>query len=67
MEKTRNEAYGFYGTMYLDGCADEAWDSALTALAAETGAEQDEVRDFLDSRRGDISRIRCIAIWANIP
>lgn len=49
MEQTRNEAYGFYGTMHLDGCADEAWEIALPALAAETGAEQDEVRDFLDS------------------
>ena len=49
MEKTRNEGYGFYGTMHLDGCADEAWEIALSALADETGAEQDEVRDFLDS------------------
>lgn len=52
MEKTRNEAYGFYGTMRLDGCADEAWGIAITAIASDTGAEPDEVRDFLDSRWG---------------
>lgn len=49
MEKTRNEAYGFYGTMHLDGCADEAWEIAMQAIADDTGAEPDEVRDFLDS------------------
>lgn len=49
MEATRNEDYGFYGTMRVAGCADEAWEIAMTAIAAETGAEADEVRDFLDS------------------
>lgn len=52
MEKTRNEGHGFYGTMHLDGCADEAWEIAMQAIGDETGAEPDEVRDFLDSRWG---------------
>lgn len=50
--KTRNESYGFYGTMRLAGCADEAWEIAMATIAAETGAEPDEVRDFLDSLWG---------------
>lgn len=52
MEATRNEGYGFYGTMRVAGCADEAWEIAMTAIAAETGTETDEVRDFLDSTWG---------------
>jgi len=50
--KTENEAYGFFGTMNLDGCAEEAWNIALPAIMEDTGAEADEVRDFLDSRWG---------------
>ncbi len=52
MLKTENEGYGFYGTMALDGCADTAWDVAMTAIIAETGAELDYVRAFLDSSWG---------------
>lgn len=50
--KTRKEGYGSYGTMYLDGCAEEAWEIAMQVIGAETGAEPDEVRNFLDSRWG---------------
>lgn len=50
--KTENESYGFWGTMNLDGCAEQAWNIALPAIMNETGAEADEVRDFLDSRWG---------------
>lgn len=50
--KTENEGYGFYGTMALDGCADNAWDVAMTAIVAETGAEPAHVRAFLDSKWG---------------
>lgn len=50
--KTENEGYGFYGTMALDGCADNAWDVAMTAIVAETGAEPAHVRAFLDSQWG---------------
>lgn len=45
--KSENEGYGFYGTMNLDGCA-----AAMSAVAAETGAEPDHVRAFLDSSWG---------------
>lgn len=50
--KTENEGYGFYGTMALDGCADNAWDVAMTAIVTETGAEPAHVRAFLDSQWG---------------
>lgn len=50
--KSENEGYGFYGTMTLDGCADKAWDVAMTALTTETGAEPAQVRAFLDSSFG---------------
>lgn len=49
MEKTRNEGYGFYGTMSGDGGADEAWAVAMQFIIAETAAAADEVRAFLDS------------------
>lgn len=52
MLKSENEGYGFYGTMSLDGCADNAWAAAMSAVAAETGAEPDQVRAFLDSSWG---------------
>ena len=29
MLKSENEGYGFYGTMSLDGCADNAWAAAM--------------------------------------
>ncbi len=45
---SENEGYGFYGTMSLDGCADAAWAAAMSAIVAETGAEPEYVRAFLD-------------------
>lgn len=50
--KTKNEGYGFYGTMSLDGCADAAWDTAMKAIGKDTGASPEAVRAFLDSRWG---------------
>lgn len=50
--KTENEAYGFYGTMRLDDCADAAWDIAMRAVGKDTGASPEAVRAFLDSRWG---------------
>ena len=50
--KSENERYGFYGTMSLDGCADAAWEIAMTLIAEDTGADPEEARAFLDSRWG---------------
>ena len=47
--KTENEAYGYYGTMAMDDCADAAWEIAMRIIAEDTGANADEVRAFLDS------------------
>lgn len=47
--KTENSGNGFYGEMHQAGCADAAWDEAMTAIAGETGAEPVDVRAFLDS------------------
>ena len=54
---TRNEAWGFWGTIDRienDLAADvtEAWLLASTAIAAATGVGPEGVRDFLDSRHG---------------
>lgn len=50
---TRNEAYGFYGTIGMETDAEAAFDLALQRIAARTGCQNLEVvRDFLDSRHG---------------
>lgn len=50
---TRNETWGFYGTMDRFGAdAQQAWTAASAMIAAATGATPEGVRDFLDSRRG---------------
>jgi hypothetical protein len=50
---TRNEAYGFYGTMQLGGADPiQSWNAANAMIAAETEASAEGVRDFLDSRHG---------------
>ena len=54
---TRNEAWGFYGTIDQirnDLAADpaKAWPAAFEAIAEATGASPEGVRDFLDSRYG---------------
>ncbi len=50
---TRNEEWGFTGTMQRAGAAmPEAWDKAFTAIAKATGGEPEGVRDFLDSLYG---------------
>ena len=41
--KSENERYGFYGTMSLDGCADAAWEIAMTLIAEDTGADGDGI------------------------
>jgi hypothetical protein len=54
---TRNEAWGFWGTIDhlendLAADAAKAWRLASIAIAAATGASPEGVRDFLDSRHG---------------
>ncbi len=47
---TRNEDWGFYGTM--KGRAAEAWPLAMAAVSKATGASLDSARLFLDSSFG---------------
>jgi hypothetical protein len=47
---TRNEAWGFWGTM--EGHAPTAWPLAMNAIADATGQPLESVRAFLDSRYG---------------
>jgi hypothetical protein len=50
---TRNEAWGFFGTMQTVGADPmQAWNAACAMIAAETDASPEGVRDFLDSRYG---------------
>ena len=50
---TRNEAWGFFGTMnQMDADAHQAWNAASAMIAAQTDASPEGVRDFLDSRHG---------------
>lgn len=52
--KTQNEAYGFFGSMSLEGrrVAEQAWPIAMAALTENYGHIQEAARYFLDSRRG---------------
>ena len=47
---TRNEGWGFWGTMGGHACI--AWPLAMNAVAAATGEDFDTIRAFLDSRYG---------------
>ena len=47
---TRNEAWGFWGTM--NEHAASAWPIAVVAIADATGEDFDNIRAFLDSRHG---------------
>jgi hypothetical protein len=50
---TRNDAYGFVGTMQLAGADPmQSWTAASAMIAAETDASAEAVRDFLDSPCG---------------
>ena len=50
---TRNEAWGFFGTMQLAGADPmQSWNAASAMIAAETDASAEAVRDFLDCRHG---------------
>ena len=50
MPPSRNESYGFWGTMKEQ--AETAWPLAIAAIAEATGEPLDSVRIFLDSRHG---------------
>lgn len=52
MIETRNEMYGFWGAMNLEGKAAAAWPLAMRAIAKSTGMEPDVVRAFLHSAWG---------------
>lgn len=47
---TRNEAWGFWGTMNEYAAA--VWPMAMAAIADATGKDLDSIRAFLDSRFG---------------
>jgi len=47
---TRNEGWGFWGTMNEHAAA--AWPMAMAAIADATGEDLDNIRAFLDSRHG---------------
>ena len=50
---TRNDAWGFFGTMQTAGADQmQAWNAASAMIAAATDASPEGVRDFLDSRHG---------------
>lgn len=49
---TRNEAWGFYGSISHHADPSLAWDKAFEAIAADTACSAEAVRDFLDSRQG---------------
>lgn len=50
MPATRNEAYGFWGTMHEHAAT--AWPLAIITIAETTSESYDTVRAFLDSRHG---------------
>ncbi|WP_300803065.1 hypothetical protein [uncultured Desulfovibrio sp.] len=51
MLRTQTTGFGFYGSL-REKEVRAAWALALPAIVAATGCEEDEVRDFLDSRYG---------------
>jgi hypothetical protein len=53
IQPTRNEAWGFFGTMQTAGADPmQAWSAASAMIAAETEVTPEGGRDFLDSREG---------------
>ena len=49
---SKNEAWGFFGTIGHHAEPRAAWNLAMTIVAEATGCSMDEVRAFLDSRHG---------------
>jgi hypothetical protein len=50
--ESRNEGYGFFGTVGRHADPNEAWTLAMDAISKVTGNSAAAVRDFLDSRYG---------------
>jgi hypothetical protein len=50
--QTANPDWGFFGTIRHHAEPADAWNQALSAIAAATGYPAAAVRDFLDSRHG---------------
>jgi hypothetical protein len=50
--QTANPDWGFFGTIRHHAEPADAWNQALSAIAAATGCSAAAVRDFLDSRHG---------------
>ncbi|MEM1149745.1 MAG: hypothetical protein AAGI03_04200 [Pseudomonadota bacterium] len=51
--ETRNEAWGFYGTIdHQTGDVEAAWAAAFRAIQEATTGRSEAVRDFLDSKAG---------------
>jgi hypothetical protein len=51
--QTRNEAWGFFGTLAQAGAdAQQGWTAASAMIACATDAAPEGVRAFLDSRHG---------------
>lgn len=50
--ETQNSGNGFWGTMEIENLASECWPLAMSAIMEDTGANQSEARDFLDSTCG---------------
>ena len=50
--ETRNEAWGFFATIGHVANPADAWDAAFIALRDATMADDEGIRDFLDSRHG---------------
>lgn len=49
---SKNQSWGFIGTLAHHADAEAAWPLAMTAIVDATGCSLDEVRAFLDSRHG---------------
>jgi hypothetical protein len=49
---TKNEAWGFFGTIRHHADPVEAWSIAMEAIEEATGCADYAVRDFLDGRHG---------------
>jgi hypothetical protein len=49
---SRNEAWGFFGTIRHHAEPNHAWALAMGAIAKTTDCPEEAVRDFLDSRYG---------------
>ncbi|WP_445364879.1 hypothetical protein ACJJJB_00270 (plasmid) [Microbulbifer sp. ANSA001] len=65
---TRNESWGFWGTMADNkNQAEAAWPLAITSIAKSTGETFEAVRTFLDSRDGRKFADEVICLTDTLP